>query len=63
MNTEMRTLFDEERKTMDAEINRLEDMLESLHKASERKMSNIKGKLFLLYSMLSCGKEVIVHRE
>ena len=63
MNTEMRTLFEEERKTMDQETNRLENMVESMHKASERKMANIRGKLFLLHSMLSCGKEIIVHRE
>ena len=24
---------------------------------------NVKNKLFLLYTMLSCNKEIIVHRE
>ena len=48
---------------MNEEQDRLEDEIEQVHHQNERKQTMIKGKLFLLLSALSLGKDIRVDRE
>ena len=48
---------------MTEEQDRIEDEIEQIHHANERKQQMYKGKLFLLLSALSLGKEIKVDRE
>ena len=63
INTELRNLLENERKTMDEETDRLEDLIENLHKQHEHKIATIKSTLFMVHSTLSCSKDIIIHRE
>ena len=45
------------------EQDRLEDEIEQVHHQNDRKQAMIKGKLYLLLSALSLGKEIRVDRE
>lgn len=48
---------------MTEEAERIEDEIEQIHHQNERKQQMIKGKLYLLLSALSLGKEIRVDRE
>ena len=48
---------------MTEEQDRIEDEIEQVHHANERKQQMYKGKLYLLLSALSLGKELRVDRE
>lgn len=63
LNEELRALFEEERNAMTNEVERLEDEIEQVHHQNERKQQMVKGKLFLLLSALSLGKELRVDRD
>ena len=63
LNEELRELFEEERNAMTEEQDRIEDEIEQVHHANERKQQMYKGKLYLLLSALSLGKELRVDRE
>lgn len=63
LNEELRELFEEERRAMVEEQERLEDEIEQVHHANERKQQMVRGKLFLLVSALSLGKEIRVDRD
>ena len=63
LNEELRMLFDEERKAMGEEQDRLEEEMEHLHHQNERKLEMIKGKLYLLLSALSLGRQLKVERD
>ena len=63
LNEELRMLFEEERKAMAEESDRLEDEVEQIHHQHNRKLEMIKGKLYLLLSALSLGKQLKVDRD
>ena len=63
LNEELRQLFEEERSAMTEEQDRIEDEIEQIHHANERKQQMYKGKLYLLLSALSLGKEIRVDRD
>jgi len=63
LNEELRELFEEERKAMGDEQDRLEDEIEQVLQQNERKLQMFKGKLFLLLSALSFGKDIKVDRD
>ena len=48
---------------MTEEQDRIEDEIEQIHHANERKQQMYKGKLYLLLSALSLGKEIRVDRD
>ena len=48
---------------MTEEQDRIEDEIEQIHHANERKQQMYKGKLYLLLSALSLGKEIKIDRE
>ena len=48
---------------MTEEQDRIEDEIEQVHHANERKQQMYKGKLYLLLSALSLGKELRIDRE
>jgi gas vesicle protein len=63
LNEELRELFEEERNAMTDEQERIEDEIEQIHHQNERKQQMYKGKLYLLLSALSLGKEIRVSRD
>ena len=63
LNEELRGLFEEERKAMADEQDRIEDEIEQIHQQHERKNQMVKGKLFLLLSAMSVGREITLDRE
>ena len=48
---------------MGDEQDKLEDEMEQMHHQNERKLQMIKGKLYLLLSALSLGKELRIDRD
>ena len=56
-------MFEDERKEMNKEQDRLEDEIEKNHLLNNRRVHVIKGKLYLLLSALSIGKKLRINRD